>query len=193
MADAANAVSDPSITAVGSAFQGGRRREEKKKPTRKRRPPVASLTDVTIRRKGEEAIIDFRDANIATTHFRVGPSLRRLSDQQVLDRFNKILEAERRAAARRHTAIEIPVGHPQLRYYAVAEQWVPRGGVVRCVVDDSGPDGELVVHVDDQALSLAEFGRLLCTYAGWGMRIAFVPEDSLGLAPRIVVCEPEDS
>ncbi len=181
------------MRAVGTAFQGRRRREEKKKPARKRRPPVASLADVTIRREGDQAIIDFRDATIATTHFQVGPSLRRMTDQQVLDRFNKIVAAEHRAAVRRHAAIEIPVGHPQLRYYAVAEQWVPRGGVLRCVVDDSGPDGELVVHIDDEALSLAEFGRMLCTYAGWGMRISFVPEESVALPPRIVVCEPEDS
>lgn len=138
----------------------------------KRRPPVASLDDVTIRREGDDAIIDFRDSTIATTHFRLGPSVHRLTDQQILNRFNKVVAAEQKAAnSRRHVAIEIPPGRPQICYFAAAEQWTPRGSVLRCVVDDSGPDGEAVIHIDDEALSLSAFGRLLSTYAGWGMRI----------------------
>jgi hypothetical protein len=45
------------------------------------------------------------------------------------------------------------------------------------------------VYVDDQELSLAEFGRLLTTYAGWGMRIVFVPDDRLDEEPDIVVLD----
>jgi hypothetical protein len=160
----------------------------------KRRPPVASLDEVTIRREGQDAIIDFRDPSIASTHFRLGPSVHRLSDQQILARFNKIVAAEQKAAsARRHRAMEIPPGRPQISYFAPADQWAPRGGVLRCVVDDSGPNGEAIVHIDDQALSLSEFGRLLCTYAGWGMRIVFVPEEELAAAPRIELGEPDDA
>jgi len=160
---------------------------------RKRRPPVASLDEVTIRREGDDAIIDFNDPTIATTHFRIGPAVRRMTDREILARFNEIVAAEARAAAgSQHVAIEIPPGRPQIRYYSVAAQWAPRGAVLRCVVDDTGPDGEAVIHVDEQALSLAEFGRLLCTYAGWGMRITFVPEDSLAAVPRVEVREPED-
>ena len=157
---------------------------------RKRRPPVASLEDVTIRRQGHDAIIDFHDPAIATTHFRLGVSVRRLSDQQILDRFNEIVAAEQRAAAV-HVTVEIPPGCPQIQYVPAADQWAPRGAILRCVIDDSGPRGEAVVHIDDQSLSLQEFGRLLCTYAGWGMRIAFVPEDDLDREPRITVCEPK--
>lgn len=159
---------------------------------RKRRPPAASLAEVTIRREGDEAIIDFNDSTIATTHLHVGKSLKRLTDQQILDRFNEIVEAERRAAVRRQAVLEIPVGRPQIHYHSIADQWVPRGGVLRCVVDDSGPQGEAIIHIDDRALSLAEFGRLLCTYAGWGMRITFVSEESLATTPRIVVADPDE-
>jgi hypothetical protein len=31
--------------------------------------------------------------------------------------------------------------------------------------------------VDDKDLTWREFGRLICAYAGWGMRIEFVSED----------------
>ena len=53
----------------------------------------------------------------------------------------------------------------------------PRGDVLRCIIDDGGPNGEVVISIDDQELSLREFGRMLAVHAGWGMRIAFVPEE----------------
>lgn len=158
---------------------------------RKRRPSVASLDEVTIRREGDDAIIDFRDASVATTHFRLGPSVHRLTDRQILDRFNELVAAEQAAGERQdYVALEVPAGEPQICYYEAADQWTPRGGVLRCVVDDSGPDGEAVIHIDDESLSLSAFGRLLSTYSGWGMRIVFVPEDELETPPRIVVGDP---
>ena len=36
-----------------------------------------------------------------------------------------------------------------------------------------------VIHVDDQEFSWEDFGRMLCTYAGWGVRLVFVPDDEL--------------
>jgi hypothetical protein len=160
---------------------------------RRRRPAVASLDEVEISREGDDAVIRHKDPRVATTYLHVGPTLGGMSDQQVLDAFNAALRDEAAAAAvGDHVAVEIPDGRPQIRYFAPGEQWVPRGGVLRCVIDDSGPDGEAIIHVDDRPLSLPEFGRLLCTYAGWGMRIVFVPEDALAEAPTIEVGEPED-
>lgn len=63
---------------------------------------------------------------------------------------------------------------------------------MRCVIDDGGPDGESVIYIDDHELSLEEFARLLSTYAGWGMRIVFVPYDRINEEPEIAVCEPDD-
>ena len=158
---------------------------------RKRRPEVASIDQVHISREGGDAVIEYCDSTIATTYFRVGPSLCGMSDQEVLDAFNAVLSAEAGAAAG-HVAVEVPAGRPQIFYHPAAQQWAPRGAVLRCVVDDAGPDGEAVIHIDDQPLSLGEFGRLLCTYAGWGMRITFVPEDALCCEPRIDVRDPDD-
>jgi hypothetical protein len=160
---------------------------------RKRRPAVASLNEVEITREGDDAVIEYKDPEIATTYFHVGPSLCDMSDQEILDEFNAVLTADAEAAAAyEHVAIEIPEGRPQIRYFAPGDQWVPRGGVLRCVIDDGGPGGEAVIFVDDQPLTLAEFGRLLCTYAGWGMRIAFVPEDAVAQSPLVEVREPEE-
>jgi len=58
---------------------------------------------------------------------------------------------------------------------------------LRCTIDDGGPDGEVTIHIDDQELSLAEFGRMLTVHAGWGMRIAFVPEEIISENPKLEI------
>jgi hypothetical protein len=55
---------------------------------------------------------------------------------------------------------------------------VPRGGVLLCLIHDD-EEHQLVVEIDEQELRLEQFGKLLTTYAGWGMRIEFVPEDEV--------------
>ena len=57
-------------------------------------------------------------------------------------------------------------------------------------MDDGGPDGEITIHIDDKELSLHEFGRLLLVHAGWGMRIAFVPEELVTENPKIEIRKP---
>ena len=89
-------------------------------------------------------------------------------------------------------AVEVPVGSPQIRYFERGDQWTPRGGVLRCVISDGGPDYETTIWIDDKELSLAEFGRMLLTWNGWGMRITVVPDDEIHEQPVIEVREPED-
>jgi hypothetical protein len=52
-------------------------------------------------------------------------------------------------------------------------------------------DGRLVVGIDDHELGLEEFGRMLTTYAGWGMRIEFVPREAVHRRPALKVEEPK--
>jgi hypothetical protein len=61
--------------------------------------------------------------------------------------------------------------------------------VLRCVIDE-GPDGMPLIYVNDQELSWAQFGKLLFTYGGWGMRM-FVSDDRLDEEPEIEVREPD--
>lgn len=160
---------------------------------RPKRPCVAILDEVSITRQGEAAVIDFKDKSIAGVNLRIGPELKGMSDQEILDVHNGIVRAQQRMAANyRHIAVEIPEGSPQIEYSKQCDQWVPRGDVVRCVINDGGFDGEATVIIDERELSLREFGRLLTTHAGWGMRITFVPDDRLAEAPQIEVREPSD-
>ncbi len=51
--------------------------------------------------------------------------------------------------------------------------------ILLCTIDDGG-DGSLpVVDIDDQEFLWDESGKMLCTYAGGGMRLIFVPDDEL--------------
>jgi hypothetical protein len=152
---------------------------------------IARLDEVIITREGEYAIIQYKEEGIMTTHLKIGPEVAGMSDEAILELFNDTLRAQAQLAAEyKHVAIEVPLGSPQIKYFARGDQWCPRGGVLRCLVEDD-ENGQLVVEIDDQRLSLEEFGRMLTTRAGWGMRIEFVPDDELHRRPALAVREPD--
>jgi hypothetical protein len=96
---------------------------------------------------------------------------------------NECLRAQaKRAAEYKHVAVEVPLGSAQIEYVDRCDQWVPRGGVLRCLIHDD-EEHQLVVEIDEQELRLEQFGKLLTAYAGWGMRIEFVPEDEVHRRP----------
>lgn len=141
----------------------------------------------------DEAIIEFVESGTSSTNLVIGPDVARMTEREILDMYNDVVRAQEKAIAEyEHVAVEIPPGSPQIRYSARGDQWVPRGDVLRCYVTGSSTDDDAVIEIDDQDLTLRDFGRLLDTYAGWGMRICFVPEDDLEHEPEIEVREPDD-
>jgi hypothetical protein len=159
---------------------------------RKKKPRVAFLDEVRITREGEAALIEFADESIASTHLTIGPSMLAMTDRDILDCYNDGVRAqEHLRATYQFVAIEIPAGKPQIQYSAQCNQWSPRGDVLRCAIEDDASGGP-IIHIDDQELSWEEFGRLLSVHAGWGMRIKFVPDDSILEEPTTEVREPKD-
>lgn len=160
---------------------------------RSRKPYRATLDEVTITRDGETAIIAYHDPDVATTHFELGTEVGGMTDGQILDHFNKMIETrDMLAATYEHKAIEVPPGLPQIEYFAAGDQWTPRGDVLRCIVAGDGLDNDAFIYIDDKELTLREFGKLLSTYSGWGMRITFVPDDDLEKEPMVEIREPEE-
>ena len=158
---------------------------------RMKKPYIATLDQVKICRQGENAVIEYIEPNVRTTHLRIGPEIQAMTDQEILERHNQVLRAQQQMALEyEHIAIEIPPGRPQIKYFEPGDQWTPRGDVLRCVIEDGGPNGEAIIYIDDHELSLEEFGRLLVTHAGWGMRIVFVPDDRIDEEPEIVISDP---
>lgn len=165
---------------------------------RKKRPRIARPDQVRISREGEEAVVEFLDGSTAMTHLRVGAQVQDMTDEAILLLFNHVIAAQirNRDELGEYVAVEVPAGSPQVeRFPGTTTDWVPRSGVLRCVIDDSGgEDGDLpVIHIDDQEFSWEEFGRMLLTYAGWGVRLVFVPDDELERAPKVVVRELEST
>jgi superfamily II DNA helicase RecQ len=114
-------------------------------------------------------------------------------DEHVSDRVREQVVPYGVPGERKHVAVEIPNGRPQIDYHSKAEQWTPRGDVLRCVIGDGASQEGPIFYIDEEELTLQEFGRLLSTYAGWGMRIIFVPDDRLMEQPPIEIRDPVEN
>ncbi len=159
---------------------------------RTKKPRRSSVDEVKITRSGDVAIIEHADPTVAVVHMTIGPAIHQMSIEDILNLYNDTIEAqEQLAAAHDNVVIEVPPGHPQIRYAPGSDQWVPRGRLVRCFIDEN-EDGELLVHIDNNELTLREFSRMLLTFNGFGMRIAFVEEDCIYEEPEVIVCDPQD-
>ncbi len=159
---------------------------------RPKRRFVASLDQVKITRDGESANIEYADSTVGGTSLTLGPKIHGMTDQDILDCHNEIIETmDELRATSEHVAREIPVGKPQVEYSELCDQWVPRGDVVRCVVtcDD---EGRAALDIDGREFTLEEFGRMLLTHEGWGMRLVFVNEDHIDEEPAIEIAEPNE-
>ncbi len=160
---------------------------------RLKKPFVAAFDEIKITRENDAAIIEYLEPGVRPTRYVLGPEISTMSDREIHLKFNRgLIASEEHRAGYQHVAVEIPRRQPQIEYHERSDQWVPRGGVLRCIVD-TGPSNEAVIHIDDHELSLREFGGLLTSYAGWGMRVVFVPDDEIEKEPRVEVREPEES
>jgi hypothetical protein len=162
-----------------------------------RRPHVASPDEIRITRDGDAAIIEYADSNVATTNFVIGKKkLDKMTDAQILRMWNRhIRTRDEFMAEYEHVCVEVPLGKPQVRYEERADQWVPRGDVLRTQVLGAMGDQDLdeeFITIDNRDFTIREFVRMVSTFGGWGMRIAFVPDDELHEEPEIVVKEPEE-
>jgi hypothetical protein len=159
---------------------------------RMKKPHIATLDEVVITRDGDCGVIDFRDPIVGGMNLKIGPEVALMTDQEILECYNDVIRTmQRSVASYQHRAVEVPPGKDQVRYSEQCDQWVPRGDVLRCVIHDE--EGRRpVIDIDDREFNLEEFGTMLTTYSGWGMRIVFVPDIDLEKRPVIVMKDPKD-
>jgi hypothetical protein len=156
------------------------------------KPIRAMIDQVRITREGNDAIIENADPSISGTRLTIEPQIVTMTDRDIVDVFNGILIAQERLLADwNKTVVEEPLGEKQIDYHEESAQSVPCGDVLRCTIDDAAPDGEVTIPIDDKELSLAECGRLLRIHAGWGTRIAFVPEKYVTENPKVKIRRPK--
>jgi hypothetical protein len=151
---------------------------------------IAAPDEVTVTRDGDCARIEYKEVGIAVTHLEIGPEIAEMNDSEIVEIHNQALRNDAQQAAEyKQVVFEVPLGSAQIEYFARCDQWVPKGSVLRCQIQ--GDDhGQIVVKIDQQELRLKQFGKLLASYGGWGMRIEFVPADEVHHRPVLRVREP---
>jgi hypothetical protein len=156
---------------------------------------VVSLNEVKITRNGDTASIDYIDpAEEGGTILKIGPGLATMSDLDVVEMYNDmVLAIKEHQAEHPYVAIEIPKGKPQIEYSKQCSQWSARGDILRCGIESSENSGHVpVIRIDGQRLSWMEFGALISSHEGWGMRIMFVPDNETDKTPAIVIQESSE-
>ena len=101
----------------------------------KKRPGRMNIDAVQIQRQGDTAILTPHDPGQAVAHFRLGPELGRMSDEEILASFNETIDArDRLEISHPYVATEVPPGRPQTAISGkrpVGAAWqcraVPRG------------------------------------------------------------------
>ena len=110
---------------------------------RMKKPRRASMDEVRITREGEFAIIENADPTVSVMHLKIGTEIRLMSDQEILDLFNDVIASQDQLRAEHENIVtEILPGRPQIKYFEDGDQWVPRGGVLRCFVYAKRPFGD---------------------------------------------------
>ncbi len=163
-----------------------------KKVMQIKKPHIATLDEVRITRDGETAIIEYKEPGIGGVNLTIGKEIDQMTEEEILDCHNNCIHVQLETARNyKYIATEIPTGKPQVEYSEGACHWTPRGDVLRCQVgcDDNH---ETAILIDDQEFSMKEFGKMLSTYEGWGMRVIFVPEDETYKSPPIEIKDPNE-
>jgi len=151
---------------------------------------MARLPEVIVTRDGDFARIEYKERGIAATLLEIGPEICEMSDREIVEWHNVGLrDKARQASDKKQVAVEVPLGSAQIEYFARCDQWVPRGSVLRCLIRVDR-HGQLIIRVDGRDLRLKQFGKLLTTFEGWGMRVEFVPQEEVHRRPTVEVREP---
>jgi len=162
-------------------------------PRIKRR--VVTPSEVMITRNGDTAVINYSDPTMgAGTNMKVGPELSKMTDLDVVEMHNDTIRGmEEHREAHPFVAIEVPEGSPQIEYSKECCQWSPRGDILRCRIECSDHSASIpVIDIDGKHLNWREFGTLVSSYEGWGMRVMFVPDDEINKTPSIAVQESKE-
>ena len=162
---------------------------------RPRRPFIAAPDQVRITRDSDGANIEYAERNVSGVHLVLAPEkMAHMTDEEILDVHNHCIAAQEASmASHKWVAVEVPPGVRQVKRDRRTGQLMPRGDVLRCHITDAGVDGEdpVAIYIDDEEYSLREFGEILRMYAGWGVRVVFVPGDEVHEEPVIEMRKPK--
>lgn len=153
---------------------------------RKKKLKVAFAKEVKISRDGRYAHVEFIDPAYMSRRIDIGPEVESMTDDEILRLHNEMVISEKRMIAN-STVQEMIEGEPQITYDKKYQQWQPTSDVLRCAISSGKSHDELMIWIDDQELSWQEFGRMLSSYMGWGMRIMLLHQEQLNDPPKVEI------
>lgn len=158
------------------------------------RQKVAFAKEVTIKRTGETAIIDFLDQSLGGTHLTIGPEIAAMSDADILRLYNDIALVQQGVIAD-FQPTEMQEGLPQIGIDPHYKELTIYSQTLRCEVTGGDTADDLIIEIDDKKLTWSELGKLVSPYMGWGMRIQFLAAEQLANPPKSVILNeiPGDS
>ena len=109
---------------------------------RPKKPTHVLIDQVRIAREGNDVIIDHADANLSGARIT---GIATMTDAEIVEMYNQILDSQwALLEAWDKTVVEEPPGERQIDYHENSDQWVPCGDVLRCIIDDGGPNGDVI-------------------------------------------------
>ena len=160
---------------------------------------LVSPDEVKISREGDTAVFTYADEkNMGSgMHLKIGEKIHKMTDSDLLERHNEIAASMLTSRIDYdHVAVEIPVGKPQIEFDKCFNQWSMKGDVIRgyigCNSDTEDGAMEPAIEVDGKIVSWKEFGKMLMTFEGWGMRLAIMPDDEMHVEPKIVIADSRE-
>jgi hypothetical protein len=149
---------------------------------RKKKLKVAFPNEVRITRDGVFAHVDFIDTSYMSRRSEIGPKLASMTDEEILRLHNEIVWSQQRCIAESKPT-EMAEGAPQIQFDNRFKSWTMLSDVLRCELTSGSDPDELMICIDDVELSWDEFGRMLKSYMGWGMRVTLLPQEQLFKPP----------
>lgn len=161
------------------------------------RPRTISPDEVRITREGTDAIFTYADSAMGSFNLGIGPQIINMSDEELLELHNEAAEAMlAHRDSYEHVAVEIPIGKPQIEWHDSCDQWSMTGDVLRCEVGHghNPATGEPApnIKIDNRELTWAEFGKMISSLEGWGIRLVVVPDDETHILPDIQVMDSRE-
>ena len=79
---------------------------------RMKKPYIATLDQVKISREDEYGIIEYIEPNVSSVRLKIGPEVPEMSDEEILDCHNRVLEAQQQAALEYLRPVDYYLGNP---------------------------------------------------------------------------------
>ena len=157
---------------------------------RPKKPTHVLIDQVRITREGNDAIIDHADPNLSGARIT---GIATMTDAEIVEMHNAILDSQWTLLEAWDKTVKSKNrwGRSKSTITKIAINGCRAATCSDASSTTAGPREKSPSVSTTRNCRSAEFGRLLRVHAGWGMRIAFVPEEFISENPKVEVRKPK--